>query len=155
VNLQERPTGAGVVDMPTQREPQADCGPRPVRTLLVDDNPDILQLLRMTFRFHRGVGVCASAADGAEAISAYFELRPDVIVMDISMPVMTGIEAARVILAEDPAARIVLFSASFGPSDRAEAAAIGVLECVDKRDFARLPDLVRRLDADDPADQPA
>ena len=139
--------------MPTQREPRMHAGQRAVRTLLVDDNPDILQLLRMTFSFYRGVRVCGSAVDGAEAVATWRALRPDVIVMDISMPVLTGIEAARRILVEDPTARIVMYSTSFSSCDRAEAAAIGVLECVEKRDFAALPELVRRLATGDFADQ--
>jgi CheY-like chemotaxis protein len=155
VNLQERPTGAGVVGMPTQREPQGQACATAVRTLLVDDNSDILQLLRLTFGFHEGVRVCGAAVNGAEAMSSYAALRPDVIVMDISMPVMTGIEAARRILAEDPTARIVLYSTAFSPCQRAQAEAIGVLECVDKLDFGRLPGLVRQLGGRDRADQSA
>jgi DNA-binding NarL/FixJ family response regulator len=116
-----------------------------VRTLLVDDNPDILQLLRMTFAFHEGVRVCASAVDGKDAVAAFRALRPDVIVMDISMPVMNGIEAARQILAADPDARIVLYSADLTRTVCEQAAAIGVLQCVDKRDIAWLPELVLRL----------
>jgi two-component system chemotaxis response regulator CheY len=126
-----------------------------VRTLLVDDNPDILQLLQLTFAFQDGVRVCGSAVNGAEAMSSYRALRPDVIVLDISMPVMTGIAAARAILREDPAARVVLYSTSFSPCDRAEADAIGVLACVDKGEFDDLPELVRRLGGRDRADERA
>ena len=131
--------------MPEQRGPHGQVGRRPVRTLLVDDNPDILQLLRLTFLFHDGVRVCAGAVDGAEAIAVHRALRPDVIVMDVSMPVMNGIEAARRILAADPGARIVLYSTCLTPALREQAAELGVLQCVDKGDFACLPDLVLRL----------
>ena len=70
------------------------------RVLLVDDQ----SLLRMGFRMvlgaHEGMDVVGEAADGAEAIEAVAELKPDVVVMDVRMPVMDGVEATARITAD-------------------------------------------------------
>ena len=116
-----------------------------MRALLVDDNADIMRLLRTTFSFYDDVRVCAEAGDGAEAIAVWRALRPDVIVMDLAMPVMTGLESARYILAEQPAAQIIVYSAAISPREREQAALIGVATCVDKSQYACLPELARRL----------
>jgi CheY-like chemotaxis protein len=118
---------------------------RPVRVLLVDDNPHILELVRVTFSFQEGLAVCGAVVDGLEAIDAWRALRPDVIIMDLEMPRLDGLVAARRILARDANQVIVLYSASFTAADREEAAAIGVARCVDKWDLDGLPDVVRCL----------
>lgn len=119
--------------------------PRLVRTLVVDDDPDILKVLRLTFSFADGVELCAEAADGREAVDAWRRHRPDVIVMDVNMPGMSGLQAAEEILAEDPAQRIVLFSAALSVADRDRAGVIGVASCCDKRDVTDLPEVVQRV----------
>ena len=69
----------------------------PIRVLLVDDQP----LLRMGFRLilegEDDLGIVGEASDGAEAIRQVRELAPDVVLMDVRMPVLDGIEATRAI----------------------------------------------------------
>jgi DNA-binding NarL/FixJ family response regulator len=80
------------------------------RVLLVDDQ----SLLRMGFRMvlgaHEGMDVVGEAADGAEAIKAVAELKPDVVVMDVRMPVMDGVEATARITADHPDVRVLILT---------------------------------------------
>jgi len=81
-----------------------------IRVLLVDDHA----LVRMGFRMllaDAGVQVVGEADAGEQACSEYTRLQPDVVVMDLSMPGMGGLEAVRRLIALDPAARILALSA--------------------------------------------
>ena len=79
------------------------------RVLIADDQA----LVRAGFRLiltARGVEVVGEAADGAEAVAAARTLRPDVVLMDIRMPVLDGLEAARRVLAQVPGCRVVMLT---------------------------------------------
>ena len=81
-----------------------------IRVLLVDDHA----LVRMGFRMllaDAQVEVVAEAGDGEQACRVYGAVRPDVVVMDLSMPGMGGLEAVRRLLAQDPRARVLALSA--------------------------------------------
>jgi two-component system chemotaxis response regulator CheB len=93
--------------------------PPPIRVVLADDHRMVLDGLRVLLETERDVSVVSHVEDGATAISAAAELQPDVVVMDIRMPGIDGIEATRQILASAPATRIVGLSAE---SDRVSAA---------------------------------
>lgn len=78
-----------------------------LRVLVVDDNPIMTRKLCMMMD-QIGYRVVQTAADGKEAITAYRECRPDVVTMDITMPVLDGIEATRIIKRAFPDANIVM-----------------------------------------------
>jgi chemotaxis response regulator CheB len=72
----------------------------PIRILIVDDSAAFRESLRELLEDHADWEVCGEAADGIEGVEKNRLLRPDVIVMDQSMPRMSGIEAAQEILKE-------------------------------------------------------
>src|SRR5689334_11467686 len=79
-----------------------------LRVLLVDDHPLFRDGLRMLLSALPDMEVVGEATGGAQAVELAAALRPDVIVMDIKMPGMSGIEATRQILAAAPATRILV-----------------------------------------------
>lgn len=81
-----------------------------VRVLLVDDQELVRAGFRMVLEATPGISVVAEATDGASAIRQWKALRPDVILMDIRMPGMDGVSATRAIIADDPAARIIVLT---------------------------------------------
>ena len=83
---------------------------RSIRVLLVDDHALVREGIRSLLQLHSDIDVVGEASDGREAIQKTRELDPDVVVMDISMPSMGGIEATRQILKENSTARIVILS---------------------------------------------
>jgi DNA-binding NarL/FixJ family response regulator len=81
-----------------------------LRILLADDHAIVLSGLRMLLERHPGMQVVAEAPDGVLAVEAALRERPDVAILDVSMPRMTGLQAAREIHAHCPATRILLLS---------------------------------------------
>src|SRR5580700_6698531 len=83
----------------------------PSRLLIVDDHEIVRFGIRALFSNDESVEVCGEAENGMEAIRLVTELSPDVVILDLTMPVMNGFETAERILALDPSVRIVFFSA--------------------------------------------
>lgn len=83
---------------------------RSIRVLLVDDHALVREGIRSLLQLHSDIDVVGEASDGREAIQKTRESDPDVVVLDISMPSMGGIEATRQIVKENPSARIVVLS---------------------------------------------
>ena len=77
------------------------------RILMVDDSSVVRRLGTQMLRSEM-FEICGEAADGYQAFQMYKELKPDAVTMDVNMPVMTGIESLRQILAHDPNARVVM-----------------------------------------------
>lgn len=83
---------------------------RRVRVLAVDDHAPFLALLRDVVRATTGLVVVGEAESGERAVEAAHELHPDVVLMDVRMPGLGGIEAAKRIKASRPATLVVLIS---------------------------------------------
>ena len=97
-----------------------------IRVLLVDDSAQVRRELRAMFDLCEGITVAGEAAQGEEALAQEEALSPDVVLMDLAMPVMDGCEAARRIKARRPGCRIVALSIHAGEEDRRLAALAGV-----------------------------
>jgi DNA-binding NarL/FixJ family response regulator len=80
------------------------------RILVAEDHEIFRKGLRSLLESHPQFEICGEAANGREAVDAAKRLLPDIIIMDISMPVMNGLEATKVILKESSTARIVVLS---------------------------------------------
>jgi len=78
------------------------------RILIVDDNAPLRDVLRLRLEDHPEWEVCGEAANGIEAIEKYRILRPDLLIMDVSMPVMNGVDASLEILKLSPKILILL-----------------------------------------------
>ena len=89
----------------------------PIRVLTVDDHPLIRAGLAAFLKTESGVEVVAEAANGEEAIERYRDLRPDIVLMDLSMPVMDGLSATRGILDEFPDAKVIVLTTYDGDED--------------------------------------
>jgi DNA-binding NarL/FixJ family response regulator/anti-sigma regulatory factor (Ser/Thr protein kinase) len=108
-----------IVQLP-RREERAEPSLPPMRVLLVDDHPLVLEGIR-NLLVARGVGVVGMAGDGQEAVELARQLRPDVILMDVQMPGLSGPEATRRIKAELPDTKIVMLTVSAADEDLFEA----------------------------------
>jgi DNA-binding NarL/FixJ family response regulator len=79
-----------------------------VRILIADDHVVVRHGIKALLQHHEGWQVCGEATDGRQAVQMAKQLKPDIIVMDIGMPSLNGLEAARLILREDPEQKIVI-----------------------------------------------
>jgi DNA-binding NarL/FixJ family response regulator len=82
----------------------------PTRILIADDDPTIRMLLRRLLEKQPDWQVCGDASNGVEAIEKVEQLDPDVVVMDLGMPVMTGLQAAPEIARSHPQLPMLLIS---------------------------------------------
>ncbi|PYT14925.1 MAG: DNA-binding response regulator [Acidobacteria bacterium] len=83
---------------------------KPIRILLADDHTVVRKGLRLLLESQQGFEVIADASDGRETVAMAEQHQPDVVVMDVAMPILNGIEAARQISAKLPRTAIVFLS---------------------------------------------
>jgi DNA-binding NarL/FixJ family response regulator len=83
----------------------------PLRVLIADDHPTYAEALRMLLSTHERIEVVGAAGNGLQAVQMAEELGPDLILMDLDMPVMGGLEATR-LLAQRSTARVLLLTGS-------------------------------------------
>jgi DNA-binding NarL/FixJ family response regulator len=103
-----------------------------IRVLIADDHRLFTEALEAILGVDARITVVATAADGRQAVNLAREHAPDVVLMDISMPVMDGIEAARKISAAEPETRILMLTGSNARSDVDKARKAGAAGYVTK-----------------------
>jgi len=102
------------------------------KIILVDDHAVVRSGLRRLLELKNTIEVVAEAESGEQAYQLYGEFKPDVVVMDISMPGMGGLESAKRIIKRDPAAKIIIFSMHETVSFASQALKAGVRGYVTK-----------------------
>jgi DNA-binding NarL/FixJ family response regulator len=116
-----------------------------MRILVVDDHDVVRRGLKSVLEAHQGWEVCAEANNGRTAVTQAEQLKPDVVVMDISMPDMNGLEAARQIKKIHPKAEIVILSVHFSDQLVRDIVDAGAKSYILKSDAER--DLVIAVEA--------
>ncbi|HEX6738505.1 MAG TPA: response regulator transcription factor [Vicinamibacteria bacterium] len=94
---------------------------RPVRILVVDDHPVVRDGLRLMLETQHTMQVVAEASSGEEALKVYAQHQPDVVVMDLRLPGMSGAQTAAALQREHPQARVIILT-SYGQEAEIEAA---------------------------------
>jgi DNA-binding NarL/FixJ family response regulator len=109
----------------------------PVRILIVDDHEIVRQGMRSLFARRSNWEICGEAVDGLDAIDKARQLKPDVVLLDVSMPRLNGLDAARAIHKEVPGSDIVIVSQHDAPQMRQKAAEVGARGYVAKSELSR------------------
>jgi|SRR5579862_532949 len=100
--------------------------------LIVDDSSVVRAAVRALLKPHLEFEVLAEAVNGQDAVNMAERLEPDLIILDLSMPVMNGLEAAALLIKMLPEVRIVLFTAHDGPEVERQAKMAGIHAVVSK-----------------------
>jgi len=137
--------------MPPETELQENrlARPAPLRVLVVDDSEVVRRAICKILQAHDDIEIIREAADGREAIHFAREHRPDLVLMDISMPFVSGFEATRLIKHELPEIKIIFLTQHRSRSFMKEALAAGANGFVTKDAASRdLMSAVRRIHAE-------
>jgi two-component system nitrate/nitrite response regulator NarL len=114
----------------------------PMRVLIVDDEPLFLDMVQVLLE-SEGLEVVGTAADGKRAVELAVSLDPDVVVMDVSMPVMNGIDATREIRKRNPGACVLILTGGSNIAEVDDARKAGASGYLTKDRIAS--DLVREI----------
>lgn len=122
---------------------------RELSLLLVDDHEAFLNAARRQLRPYPWIRLLGVALNGREAVLRTEELRPDVVVMDLAMPEMGGLQATRLIKAQDQPPIVVIASHFDDAEHREHAARAGADAFIGKAEYARdLMEILERLAAE-------
>lgn len=111
-----------------------------VRAVVVDDSDDMRSVItEFVNGADEGVEVVATFGVASDALAWCRTDPPDVVVLDLHLPGVAGLELVEAIVEQDRSQPIVIFSAYLHPAVRAEAERFGVRACVDKQDLRQLP----------------
>jgi two-component system nitrate/nitrite response regulator NarL len=116
-----------------------------VRILVADDQELVRRRVCSTLTARADFEVCGEAANGKEALEKFHELKPDLVILDITMPLMNGLDAARAIHSVSPNTPVVILSVHKSKQLIEEARRVGVRGYVTKEDAVQR--LVQAVDA--------
>jgi DNA-binding NarL/FixJ family response regulator len=136
---------AGTEQVAHQRLSEKDNDFMAVRILLVDDHPIVRQGLRTLLEGRSGWEVVGEASDGVEALDKVDSLQPDVVVLDVTMPRMNGLEACRLIQQKASGLEVLFVTQHDSPQMMREALNAGARGYVVKSNAAR--DLLDAVEA--------
>jgi DNA-binding NarL/FixJ family response regulator len=117
--------------------------PNAMRILIVDDNESIRRAVKAILISERGLEVCGEARNGLEATERARQLQPDLVLLDISMPGMNGLEVSRLIRKESVAVKILIMSQNDAAQFLPAATEAGADGCIDKSRMTN--DLLREI----------
>jgi DNA-binding NarL/FixJ family response regulator len=115
------------------------------RILIADDHEIVRRGIRALIEGHGGWEVCGEAIDGREAVEKALELRPDIVLLDVGMPNLNGLDAARQILGANPRTRVLILTMHDSEQIVREVLEVGARGFLLKSDAAR--DLVAAVEA--------
>jgi DNA-binding NarL/FixJ family response regulator len=122
----------------------------PIRVVIVDDHPSLRDGVRTDLEGSGVAAVVGEASDGGEAIDVVRQVMPDVVLMDLSLPTVQGVEAIKAIVEESPHVKILVLSASEAEANVLEAIKLGAAGYLLKTSTAaELADGVTRVYAGD------
>jgi len=105
----------------------------PLRILIADDHQELREMLKALLETHAGWQVCGEAINGLEAVQKAADLKPDVIILDLSMPEMDGLQAASQISSASPDLPILIYTShAVSPEAKLEAKKHGVWGVLNK-----------------------
>ena len=121
---------------------------KPITILLVEDHEIVREGLAALLKIEGDIKIIGQAENGRQAVTRFGALGPDIVVMDIAMPILNGLEAARQILKETPGTKIILLSGHNDDAYVQKAISIGVSGYLIKQTAAHvLPDAIRQVAA--------
>jgi DNA-binding NarL/FixJ family response regulator len=141
----------GAVNQPTRyrespnRQEHLRSSGKPVRVLIADDHELIRHGLRELLRLDPGCQICGEAHDGLEAVEMAKQLRPDIVLLDISMPSLNGLEATRQICKVVPGVEVLILTVHDSEQLVRDVLAAGARGYLTKSDAAR--DLLAAVDS--------
>ena len=120
----------------------------PIRVLIADDHQLIRDALSDLLAGSDDIEVVGECSDGGQIVDAVGRTRPDVVLMDLKMPVLDGLQATQALLVSHPEVRVVVLTGGLTPATAFEARALGVAGYLLKDDDpAELPDHLRAVAA--------
>lgn len=116
------------------------------RILIADDGPEVRQVVRAVFEARTDYEICGEASNGAEAVAKAMELKPDLILLDVAMPMLNGVEVASLLAGSMPDLPIVLYTMYNELLGLSLASAVGAKAVISKADgISKLLECVRSL----------
>ena len=119
--------------------------PAPAHVLVVDDSPLMRRMVCDLLESESGFTVVGEAEDGRKAIQQAKKLQPDLVILDLAMPSMNGLETASALKRAIPDLRVILFTLYGDPDVEQAARSVGIDAVISKENLEQLGNTARRL----------